>query len=139
MKTLDAALVAERQSTLEIQLAHVARALPGDEGGFALNTPDGDSVLLHLFGAIQLVLDMAVFACLHFGTPAPSSYDDAIARLAHGGHIAEDLSDRLEKTSALREAIVHAPEGLDAASVYRAATTVPGDLRAFLAQVGGKP
>ena len=91
MKTLDPALVAERQATLESQLARVAGALPADESGFSLDSAAGDSVLLHLFGAIQLVLDMAVFACLHFGAPAPQSYDDAIARLAHGGHISEEL------------------------------------------------
>jgi uncharacterized protein YutE (UPF0331/DUF86 family) len=138
LKILDAELLAERRQTLDGHLAKVAEALPEGETSFHLDSPEGDRVVLHLFGAIQLVLDMAVFACLHFGTAAPSSYDDAIARLGHAGAIEEGLSDRLERTSALREAIVHAPEGLDAASIHRAAHVVPGDLRAFLDQIGAR-
>lgn len=137
MNVLDPGLLDERTATLERHLLRIERALPPNEAAFDLNSPEADTVGLHLFQAMQLVLDLAVFACLHFGAPAPSSYDDALARLGHTGRIDNDLSDRMERVATLREAMVHAPEDIDALSLYRAAAVLPDELRSFMAQIGG--
>ena len=80
----------------------------------------------------------AVFACIHFRLQAPASYDDAVARLAHAGRIADTLADPLEKAANFRDALVHAFDDIDAASIYRAARVLPGDLRSFMTEMAGQ-
>ncbi|MGH7589773.1 MAG: hypothetical protein ACRELU_14415 [Gemmatimonadota bacterium] len=69
-------------------------------------------MILHLWQATQIVIDVAVALCvdLHLGTPA--SYADAFRRLQHGGRLDEDL---------------------DMARVFEAASRGPQDLLRFLA------
>jgi len=95
-------------------------------------------VSLHLLFGIQVVLDLSVFACIHFGLQAPASYDDSMARLAHAGRIPDALALRLEKAADFRDAFVHAFDDLDAASIHRAARALPGDLRIFMAELAGQ-
>jgi uncharacterized protein YutE (UPF0331/DUF86 family) len=87
--------------------------------------------------SIQVVLDVAIFACIHFGLQAPASYEDAVARLEHGGRLSGALASRLERAANFRDAFVHAFDDLDAASVYRAARVLPDDLRMFMAEIAG--
>ena len=135
MKALDAELLAERAGVLETHLRRIRESLPAEARGFERGTDAADVVSLHLLFSIQLVLDLSIFACIHFGLQAPASYDDAVARLAYAGRIDESLAGRLEKAAALREVLVHAFDDLDAASIYRAARVLPDDLRAFLANL----
>ena len=132
MKALDAELLAERAGVLETHLRRIEATLPQDPQGFERGTDQADVVSMHLLFAIQVVLDVSIFACIHFGLQAPASYDDAVARLAYAGRIDEALADRLEKAAALRDVLVHAFDDLDAPSIYRAARVLPDDLRAFL-------
>lgn len=133
MKALDPALLEERRGVLEFHLARIEAALPADPLAFKRGADDADVVSLHLLLAVQLVLDLSIFACIHFGLQAPASYDDSIARLAHDGRIGDPLADRLEKAAAFRDAFIHASEQVDAASIYGAARSLPADLRAFIA------
>jgi uncharacterized protein YutE (UPF0331/DUF86 family) len=137
MKALDAELLTERTSVLESHLDRIREALPADPLAFKLGTDAADVVSLHLLFAIQVVMDLSVFACIHFGLQAPASYDDAVARLAHADRISDPLGARLEKAAILRDAFVHAFEQLDAASIYRAARVLPEDLRMFMADISG--
>ena len=137
MKALDPALVKERSQVLETHLARIKDALPADPLAFNRGADAADVVSLHLLFGIQVVLDLSVFACIHFGLPAPASYEDAVARLAHEGRITDSLADRLEKAAAFRDAFVHAFDDLDAASIYRAAKVLPDDLRMFMADIAG--
>lgn len=143
MKAIDPALLKERSRVLETHLARITDALPADPLAFKRGTDAADVVSLHLLFGIQVVLDLSVFACIHFGLPAPASYDDAVARLAHAGRITDSLADRLEKAATFRDAFIHAFDDLDAAPIYRAAKVLPDDLRAFLIdlarQVGEPP
>ena len=137
MKALDPVLLKERSQVLETHLARIKDALPADPLAFNRGADAADVVSLHLLFGIQVVLDLSVFACIHFGLPAPASYEDAVARLAHEGRITDSLADRLEKAAAFRDAFVHAFDDLDAASIYRAAKVLPDDLRMFMADIAG--
>lgn len=135
MKALDLDLLDSRASVLEGHLARLAASLPADAASFRPRTDAGDVTALNLFLGIQIVLDLAIYACIHFGLQAPSSYDDAIARLEHAGVIADPVADHLEKAAAFRDAFVHASDQLDGAALYRAARVLPEDLRAFVAEL----
>src|SRR5689334_18057364 len=108
MRAIDAALLRERTRVLEAHLARIEQALPVDAAEFRRGTDAADVVSLHLLFGIQIVLDLAVFACIHFGLQAPASYDEAMAQLAHAGRISDSLGERLEKAANFRDAFVHA-------------------------------
>jgi len=90
-------------------------------------------VILHLWQAVQLVIDLALASCLHLKLGTPQDYGDAFRRLAEAGHLDEDLAKRLIQASGFRNQVAHAYEKLDLARVHRAASEGPTDLRAFLA------
>jgi uncharacterized protein YutE (UPF0331/DUF86 family) len=92
-------------------------------------------VALHLLLGIQVVLDIAVFACIHFGLSAPTSYEEAMARLAHAGRLSDALAARLEKAATFRDAFVHAFDGLQPWSLHQAARELPADLRMFMVDI----
>lgn len=137
MKAVDPELMRERSRVLEAHLDRIKDALPADALAFKRGTDAADVVSLHLLFGIQVVLDLAVFCCIHFGLQAPASYDDAVARLAHAGRIADPLAERLEKAANFRDAFVHAFDDIDAATIYRAARALPDDLRMFMADISG--
>lgn len=137
MKAVDPELMRERSRVLEAHLDRIEHALPADALAFKRGTDAADVVALHLLFGIQVVLDLAIFACIHFGLQAPASYDDAVARLAHAGRISDALAARLEQAANFRDAFVHAFDDIDAATIYRAARTLPGDLRMFMADLSG--
>jgi uncharacterized protein YutE (UPF0331/DUF86 family) len=137
MKAIDAALLSERSRVLEAHLERLQGALPADVHDFRRGTDGADVVSMHLFFGIQIVLDLAVFACIHFGLHSPASYDEAMAQLAHAGRISDSLGERLEKAANFRDAFVHAFDDVDTASIYRAARAIPDDLRMFMADLAG--
>jgi len=137
MKAMDPQLLRERSNVLESHLERIKETLPQDASSFELGTDAADVVSLHLLFAIQVVMDLSIFACIHFGLQAPASYDDAVARLAHAGRIGDPLADRLEKAASFRDAFVHAFDQIDAGSIYRAARVLPDDLRMFMADLAG--
>ena len=71
-------------------------------------------MVLHLWQAVQLTLDLAFAACLHRSLPTP---------------------ERLVAAAGFRNVISHAYEGLDMAVVHAAAVSGPRDLRDFLRAV----
>ncbi len=137
MRAIDPELLRERARVLETHLARIKESLPEDPLAFKRGSDAADVVSLHLLFGIQVVLDLSIFACIHFGLQAPASYDDSVARLAHAGRISDALADRLEKAADFRDAFVHAFDDLDAASIYRAAVALPDDLRMFMADLAG--
>lgn len=135
MPGFDASVLAERVSAVERHLARVAQKLPPYAHDFVPGSDASDAVVLHLWQAVQIVIDQAV-ACsvrLHLGTP--SSYRDAFDRLVRAGFIDADLGERLARAAGFRNAIAHAYESLDLRLVYAAAQSGPADLRAFLAKL----
>lgn len=92
-----------------------------------------DRVDLHLWQAVQVVIDVAVAACLHLDLGAPASYAEAFRRLAVAGVIDDALAARLGRAAGFRTVVAHADDQLDMARVFRAAQDGPRDLETFLA------
>lgn len=133
MSALDREVLAEKAAAVERHLARVASKLPAD--ALSPGSDACDSVVLHLWQAVQIVIDLGVSACVKLGLGAPPTYGDAFARLAGAGHIDRALADRLARAAGFRNVVAHAYEALDLARVHAAATHGPADLRAFLARL----
>ena len=101
MTALDRQLLAERAATLERHLERIATHLPARPEDLAPGDAC-DVVILHLWQAVQLVIDLALSACsdLRLGTPA--SYADAFSRLASAGKLDAELVRRLARAAGLR-------------------------------------
>ena len=89
-------------------------------------------MILHLWQATQLTIDLATAACLHFKLGAPTSYADAFQRLSGAALIPGPLAARLVRAAGFRNVVAHAYDDLDMARVFRAAREGPADLQAFL-------
>jgi uncharacterized protein YutE (UPF0331/DUF86 family) len=84
---------------------------------------------------VQIVIDLAVTACVQLNLGTPASYADAFRRLAEAGRLPEPLAERLARAAGFRNVVAHAYERLDMARVHRAAQDGPPDLLAFLARL----
>lgn len=133
MSPLDRAILAERVMVIERHLARVAARLPETPESFMAATDASDAVVLHLWQATQLTIDLATAACLEWDLGAPASYADAFRRLADHGVLERPLADRLVRAAGFRNVVAHAYDTLDMERVYRAAREGPSDLRALLA------
>lgn len=125
-------MLAEKVAAVQRHLARVSERLPDSPADLAPSTDASDAVILHLWQAVQIVIDLAVSACLHLKLGTPSTYADAFRRLADAGHVERELAARLERAAGFRNVVAHAYERLDMTRVHRAARDGPDDLRAFL-------
>jgi hypothetical protein len=64
MSGLDRSVLAEKAAAVKRHLERVAARLPADPGAFQPMTDASDAVVLHLWQAVQLVIDLAMAACL---------------------------------------------------------------------------
>ncbi len=133
MSRLDRALLAEKAAAIERHLARVAQRLPADPEEFRPMSDASDAVILHLWQAVQSVLNLAVSACTHFALGTPQNYGEAFHRLAEAGLLEPELAVRLTRAAGFRNIVAHTYDDLDMERVYRAASEGPADLRAFLA------
>jgi uncharacterized protein YutE (UPF0331/DUF86 family) len=133
LSRLDRELLAEKAAAIERHLRRVAEKLPRDFEDFLPMTDASDSVILHLWQAVQSVIDLATAACGHFSLGAPQNYGEAFQRLAESGYLRSELAARLIRAAGFRNVVAHAYEMIDMDRVYRAAQEGPADLRAFLA------
>lgn len=135
MSPLDRVVLAEKIAAVERHLERVVDKLPADAKDFKPSTDAGDAVVLHLWQAVQIVIDIALAACVRRNLGTPATYGDAFRRLAEDGILEEGLAVRLVRASGFRNALVHTYEKLDMRRVHEAASTGPADLRAFLAEI----
>jgi uncharacterized protein YutE (UPF0331/DUF86 family) len=133
MNSLDTAVLAERTMAVERHLERVASRLPAAPAELRPSSDASDAVVLHLWQATQIVIDLAMAACLSLKAGTPSSYADAFRRLEAAAVVDGALAERLVRAAGFRNVIAHAYESLDLARVHAAATNGPADLRAFLA------
>ncbi|HKI06751.1 MAG TPA: DUF86 domain-containing protein [Thermoanaerobaculia bacterium] len=133
MSRLDRALLAEKTATVERHLTRIVQRLPQDLEEFHPMTDASDAVILHLWQAVQIVLDLAGSACLHLHLGTPQSYGESFRRLSEAGFLEPGLAARLARAAGFRNVIAHAYETIDMERVYRVAREGPADLRAFLA------
>jgi uncharacterized protein YutE (UPF0331/DUF86 family) len=139
MTAFDRAVLAERTMAVERHLRRVAERLPAAATDLQPATDASDAVVLHLWQATQIVIDLAMSACLALNLGTPGSYADAFRRLDAAGAIHTALADRLVRAAGFRNVVAHAYETLDMARVHDAATRGPSDLRAFLAAMRDLP
>lgn len=135
MSAIDRELLAERAMIVDRHLQRVAARLPELAADLRPATDPSDAVILHLWQATQIVIDLAMAACLALKLGTPSSYADAFRRLQNGGAIDAGLADRLVRAAGFRNVIAHAYDTLDMRRVHATAATGPADLRAFLARL----
>lgn len=133
MSPIDRAVLAERTVVVRRHLARVAAKLPPNPADLQPSSDAADAVILHLWQATQVVIDMAVAACVALAAGTPQGYGDAFLRLASAGVIDAALAARLVRAAGFRNVVAHAYETLDMARVHRAATSGPADLVSFLA------
>jgi uncharacterized protein YutE (UPF0331/DUF86 family) len=130
---IDRELLAERAASVLRHLDRVATHLPPHPADLTPLSTATDTVVLHLWQAVQVVIDLAVSTCVRLGLGSPPSYGDAFRQLAVAGVIDESLAGRLAAAAGFRNLIVHAYADLDLRRVHAIATSGPSDLRAFLA------
>ncbi len=130
---LDRAILAERAMAVERHLARVQDRLPVSVAEFQPASDASDAVVLHLWQATQIVIDLAMRTSLAMNLGTPSSYADAFRRLEAAGVVPAELAERLARAAGFRNVVAHAYDTLDMARVHDAASRGPADLRAFLA------
>ena len=135
MSPIDRDLLAERALVVERHLARVAERLPASADALQPATDASDAVILHLWQATQIVIDVATAACVRLVLGTPATYADAFERLRAGGVIDAGLASRLVRAAGFRNLVAHAYQRLDMRRVHDAARTGPPDLRALLAAV----
>ncbi len=133
MSGLDRELLAERTAAALAHLDRVAEYLPEDSADLRPMSSVTDTVVLHLWQAIQVVIDLAASSCVRLGLGSPPTYGDAFRLLAEADVIGPALAERLARAAAFRNLLVHAYASLDLTRVHAIALTGPQDLRAFLA------
>ena len=135
MSPIDRDLLAERAQAIDRHLARVAEKLPPTADVLVPATDASDAVVLHLWQATQMVIDVATAMCLRLSLGTPTSYADAFDRLRDAGVIDAALATRLVRAAGFRNVVAHAYERLDMLRVFEAARSGPADLRALLAAV----
>ena len=135
MTVFDRAILAERVMAVDRHLRRVADRLPASRSELQPATDASDAVILHLWQATQIVIDLAMASCLALKLGTPASYADAFRLLQKAKIIEPALADRLVRAAGFRNLVAHAYETLNMERVYDAATHGPDDLRAFLARL----
>jgi uncharacterized protein YutE (UPF0331/DUF86 family) len=111
----------------------VAAHLPASPADLRPQQLATDTVVLHLWQAVQVTIDLAVSACVRLGLGGPPTYADAFRLLADADVIPTDLAERLARAAGFRNLLVPADGTLDLGRVHAIALAGPADLRAFLA------
>jgi uncharacterized protein YutE (UPF0331/DUF86 family) len=132
---LDRDVLAERTMAVERHLRRVADRLPRSAADLQPATDASDAVVLHLWQATQIVIDLAMAACLSMKLGTPASYADAFRHLEQAGVVDPALADRLVRAAGFRNIVAHAYGTLDMRRVHQAAVHGPADLLAFLARL----
>lgn len=128
---LDSETLAEKFAILERHLDRVQSRLPLHSEDFQAGTDACDSVILHLWQAIQITLDVAITWCIRRNLGAPTSYANAFERLAQDGAIDQSLAQSMIRAVGLRNRIAHTYEEINLSIVYVAAKNARPDLQAF--------
>ena len=130
---LDRELLAERASVVGRHLDRVATHLPEQPDELGPLSSTTDTVVLHLWQAVQVTIDLATSSCVRLGLGTPATYAEAFRLLAGQGLLDQDLAERLARAAGFRNLLVHGYGRLDLQRVHAIARTGPADLRAFLA------
>ncbi|GAA0931693.1 hypothetical protein GCM10009559_20050 [Pseudonocardia zijingensis] len=130
---IDRELLAERTAAVLRHLNRVAAHLPPNPDDLQPLSSATDTVVLHLWQAVQVVIDLAVSTCVRLGLGSPPTYGAAFRTLAEADVIPDPLAERLGRAAGFRNLVVHGYGRLDLRRVHAIATAGPADLKAFLA------
>ena len=131
MSAFDTAILAEKFAIVERHLARVQAKLPLRPDELAPSTDASDAVILHLWQAVQITVDVALAAAVALKLGTPASYADAFRLLSRAGYLEPGLAERLSRAAGFRNVIAHTYETLDLTRVHAAASNGPPDLRSF--------
>jgi uncharacterized protein YutE (UPF0331/DUF86 family) len=106
--SIDLDVLAERTTAVERHLARVSQRLPATPQELVANTDASDAVILHLWQATQIVLDVALGVCAEFRLGAPAGYADAFVRLGAAQVVSAPLARRLIGAAGFRNLVAHA-------------------------------
>lgn len=137
MPDIDPAVLAERTAAVRRHLRRVEDRLPEDPDDLEPLSDGTDAVVLHLWQAVQVVIDLAVALCVRRGLGSPASYGHAFRLLAADGVLPDDLAERLTRAAGFRNLLVHGYADLDLRRVHAAASNGPQDLLDFLRILAG--
>jgi len=132
LRSFDTEVFAQRVLAVERHLARVAQKLPDSPEKLTPSSDESDAVILHLWMAVQITIDLSMALCVRSGLGIPQTYRESFETLARARMLDPDLAERLARAAGFRNVIAHAYEGLDLARIYEAARHGPADLRAFL-------
>ena len=120
---------------VERHLRRVAERLPAAADQLVPMSDASDAVGLHLWQSTQIVIDLAMSACLALSLGTPNSYGDAFRRLEQAQVLDKALAARLVRAAGFRNVVANAYDTLDMTRVHRAAQD--GNRR--FARVSGHP
>lgn len=135
MSHLDRNALAEKIAAVERHLARVEALLPARAADLRPATEMSDGVILHLWQAVQIAIDVAVALCVRLGLGAPTSYAAAFEKLEQEGYLGKELVSGLIAATGFRNRMAHAYETVDLVRVHAAAQHGPATLRLFLKTV----
>lgn len=131
----EAQTFAERAAAIERHLLRLESRRPPTHGELLPMTDATDTVVLHLWQAIQGCIDLALSACVGLDLGAPETWAGAFERLGGAGVIDEALAERLRRAAGFRNFLVHNDEKLDLRIVLHAAHQAPDDIREAVRQL----
>jgi len=131
----DAQSFSERAGAIERHLTRLESRRPPPDGKLLPMTDATDTVVLHLWQAIQGCIDLAVSACVGLDLGAPETYGSAFVKLAEAQVLDAALAERLRRAAGFRNFLVHNYEKLDLGIVLDAAHKAPTDIRAAIASL----
>ena len=77
MSPLDKETLAEKAAAVERHLTRVEARLPARPIELESSTDDADIVILHLWQAVQIIIDLALAACVTSNLGTPATYAEA--------------------------------------------------------------
>jgi uncharacterized protein YutE (UPF0331/DUF86 family) len=132
MTALDKNVLAQKVAAVERHLARVQTKLPMTATELLPSSDAADAVILHLWQAVQIVIDLGVALCVRSNLGTPPTYGAAFRMLSDAGKLDPDLAERLGRAAGFRNVVAHAYDSIDMQRVHEAASRGPDDLRAFL-------
>lgn len=135
---VDRAVLADRIAAVRDATARIRGVLPASADTFREDRTAREIVILNLFVAIQVCLDLATHWLADEGWDVPMTYGDVFVALAEHDVVDHALARRLTSASGLRNLVAHQYGVIDWQRVHAIASTDLADLEAFCAALAAK-
>ncbi len=136
---VDRSRLAKQVAIVRDAVARIRAVLPSSAEAFEADRTAREVVILNLFVAIQVCLDLATHWIADEGWDVPQRYGEIFVALADHGVIPRPLALRLVSAAGLRNLVAHQYGVLDWTRVYRTASSSElGDLEEYCAALAAK-